>query len=101
MSGPRRTGRSGGSFLGAHVWSDERRGTAAAPPAASHTSRGPEQSAGVASVPAAGRFLGTIRFDNRWFGWTLATGQSIDGTVTGWSTGFQIWLFARAENTDV
>jgi hypothetical protein len=42
-----------------------------------------------------------ILFDNMWFGQTLTTGQAIDGTVTGWPTGFQIWLFARPENTNV
>jgi nucleoside phosphorylase len=70
-----------GSLIGAQLASDDRGAT-------------------TPDTPAPSQFFGTIRFDETWNGRTRATGQSIDGTVTAWSPGFQIWLFARPENTD-
>jgi nucleoside phosphorylase len=108
---------TGGAFLGANLAAKDRNapiaaaaspGTPGTPHSVDPTTSAPGAAGpagGTPSMPvtdrAASRFFGGIRFDDRWFGQTLSTGQAIDGTVTGWSAGFQIWLFARPANTDV
>jgi hypothetical protein len=47
--------------------------------------------------PASKPFSGAIRFQVPGFGNTLSTGQTVSGTVSAWSAGFQVWLFVRPD----
>jgi hypothetical protein len=63
-----------------------------APPPAGGTSTS-------AGAPPAAGFTGTIHFQFPAPGSTLATGQSVSGSVTGWAAGVQVWLFVRPERS--
>jgi hypothetical protein len=52
-----------------------------------------------AGAPPAADFTGTIHIQFPAPGGTLATGQSVYGSVTGWSAGYQVWLFVRPETS--
>ena len=44
-------------------------------------------------------FSGTIHIQFPGSGSTLATGQSVYGSVTGWSAGYRVWLFVRPQTS--
>ena len=81
---------------------------AAAPPASGGAATPPVPRSGA--TPATGSspfrnrtFAGDIRFQVPGFGNTLSTGQTVSGTVSAWSAGFQVWLFVRqdASSTEI
>jgi hypothetical protein len=64
------------------------------------STRGDAHAATVAPrVVAGGRFTGSITIRQPEFGRTLAPGQDLRGDVTGWTTGHQVWMSARAEGS--
>ena len=71
------------------------------PTASSARTAQPTKGSPNPSHPQTSPFQGAIHFQFPGFGNTLTPGQDVYGTVTKWSTGFQVWLFVRPEGSSV
>lgn len=67
----------------------------------SATAPGSPRQAGGRPEPSSTtrQFTGDIRFVSPGYGNTLFSGQRVSGTVTGWTAGYQVWLFVRPDGS--
>ncbi len=45
-------------------------------------------------------YTGTVSIRDPQFGWNIPTGGSVGGTITAWTSGYQVWMSAREDGSN-